>query len=134
MIVGGELWWVVYSPLQSGSTQNLFDNDPDTYVLTRHINPIIIDITLPAPKRLTDLRLLGGSRDLNLLVDLYADSGSPTEHRDSAFHDLRPGEAIDAEFDRPSGLVRRVRITLTDLNQSVAGSVTLRDITLNFAP
>jgi hypothetical protein len=36
------------------------------------------------------------------------------------------------ELDPPPGLVRRVRITLTDLNQSAAGSVTLRDLTLNF--
>ncbi len=134
MIVAGELWWVAYSPLQSGSTQNLFDNDPNTYVLTRSINPIVIDITLPEPKRLTGLTVLGGSYNLDLLVELYADGASQAGRYKSAFHQLRPREPIDVEFDPQPGLVRRVRLTLTDLNQNAAGSVTLRDLALNFVP
>ena len=133
MIVDGELWWVAHSPLQSGSTQALFDNNPNTYVLTRAINPAVIDITLPEPRRMTGLAVLGGSRDLNLLTELYADGASQAGRYESAFHQLRPGKPVDVEFDPPPGLVRRVRITLTDLDQSATGSITLRDLTLNFA-
>ena len=90
MIVGGELWWVAYSPLQFGSTQNLFDNNPNTYVLTRAINPAVIDITLPEPRRMTGLAILGGSRDLNLLTELYADGAAQAGHYESAFHRAAP--------------------------------------------
>jgi len=128
--VGGESWSVAHSPLQSGSPHDLFDNNSDTYVLSSNANPIVIEITLPEPRRITGLSVLGGSRDLKLLAELYADGASQAGRYESAFHQLRPAESVDAEFDPPPGLVRRVRLTMTDLDQNATGSVTLRDLIL----
>jgi hypothetical protein len=133
MVVGGELWWVAHSPLQAGPAQNLFDSDPNTSVLTRGINPAVIEITLPEPRRITELAVLGGSRDLNLLIELYADGASQAGRYETALHQLRPGEPVVVELDPQPGPVRRVRLSLTDLNQGAAGSVTLHDLALSFA-
>jgi hypothetical protein len=130
VIVGRESWSVAHSPQQSGLAQDLFDNNPDTYVVTRQLNPIVIDITLPEPQRVTGLSALGDGHDLNLLVELYADGASQAGRYESTFHQLHPGESVDVEFDPQPGPVRRVRLTLSDLDQNAAGSVTLRDLAL----
>jgi 4-amino-4-deoxy-L-arabinose transferase-like glycosyltransferase len=130
VIVGRESWSVAHSPQQSGLAQDLFDNNPDTYVVTRHLNPIVIDITLPEPQRVTGLSALGDGHDLNLLAELYADGASQAGRYESTFHQLHPGVPVDVEFDPLPGLVRRVRLTLTDLDQNASGSVTLRDLVL----
>jgi len=128
--VGSESWSVAHSPLESGSLQDLFDNNPNTNVVSRNLNPLVIDVTLPQPQRVTGLSVSGGSSDLNLLVEPYVDGVLQAGRYESAFHQLRSGEPIDVEFDPPPGLVRRVRLTLTDLDQNATGRVTLRDLIL----
>jgi hypothetical protein len=131
-VVDGQLWWGTHSPLQQGALQNLFDGNPETWVQTRGSNPLVIDITLPESRRMTGLTLRGGSPDLDLVVELYAEGADQAGRYAGAFRQLRPGESIDIEFDPPPGPVRRARITLTDLNQPATGSVTLRDLILKF--
>lgn len=128
--VNGEVWRIRHTPLQSGVIGNLFDADPSTAATSDNRGPTIIDIALPAAHAITGLTLASDSRDLQLVIEVYADRATQAGRYEGRFTQLRSEQPIKVEFDPPPGKVNRVRLILTDLDQHAGGSVTLRDFAL----
>jgi 4-amino-4-deoxy-L-arabinose transferase-like glycosyltransferase len=128
ILLGGQTVWIDHTPLASGDIQNLFDHNSDTSILTRAINPAIIDITFPSPRRLSGLEVIAGSHAVDLRIQLFGDSATPSLQSSTTYTQLRSNQPIDVTFDLQ--LVRRLRVEIHDRNQSRSGSVTLRSLDL----
>ncbi len=128
VVVNGETWQVSYTSLQNGIIQDLFDHNPDTSVTPRSINPVTIDITLPEPRSITGLTLASDNRDLQLSIEVYADRAAQAGRYESTFSQLRPDQPIEVEFDPPPGSIKRIRLTIKNLNST--DSLALRDLAL----
>ncbi len=126
IILDGQTVWIDHTPLAAGDVQNLFDNNPDTSVLTRAINPAMIDISFPSPRILSGLEVIAGSHDVDLNLQLFGDGATPSFQSSATYTQLRSNQPIGITFNPQP--VRRLRIEVHDRNQGRSGSVTLHSI------
>lgn len=111
---------MLYSPLDLGSTGDLFDNNPATLIRGRDANPLMLELRFAQPRSVTALGLtLATMPRFKIKIGLTRADGSTTSIVQD-YYDLPADPHVDLPIPDSLQQVRSLRIEIYDL-QPIAG-------------
>ncbi len=129
--IDGQTISVLHSQLDVGQIKEVFDGDAFTLVRTLVDNPFFLEMTFPAPRRLTGLTLTTGTLDFNLLIKLYTDENAEPIIFTHDFIHQGADPTVDLPFDpAPSQPITKIRIEVKDLGAAGDAHIHIREIKL----
>jgi hypothetical protein len=128
--IGGEKVQVRHSILDMGSAREMFDGDRSTIARVMEVNPAIVELAFPQPRRLSSVRGDFGAMDMTWHITLL-DSASGSAVVYTATVRRWPQEPrLETAFNRGPAMTSKMRIEITDLRAKDNAKVHIREITL----
>jgi hypothetical protein len=120
---------VAHSMLDMGTAQSIFDGNWDSVARTLEANPFVVELELPAPRRVGGLMLKIGSMQTRATVLLFgAERGAPAR-REAFLRGAFERPIVSMHFAPVDG-VKRLRLELFDPNTGEPAHVHLWDVRL----
>jgi 4-amino-4-deoxy-L-arabinose transferase-like glycosyltransferase len=121
---------VSYSTLDMGQIENIFDGDDNTLMRTLEANPLVVEMTLPAPRDLTGIDLVVGATLVEITARLF---DSPNDPSPTTFTTQLEGvfEAPAVTFDFPETTSAQfIRLEVRNVRESEPTHVHLWEVRL----
>ena len=124
--IGGALVQTEHSAFDIGRIQDLFDKNKDSIARTQDATTMLVDLTFPAPRKMSGLDVTTGSMNVGLKVTLTeAGKNEPTVFSKS-FAQLPPDPTVTLDFGGALS-VKRARIEIANLDGG-DGHVHVREV------
>ena len=121
---------VRHTSFDFGNVANLFDGETFTLARTAGVNPAVIEIDFPTPRRLTGLTLTTGSMDIDLQVELFDAGDTPSYTYTQRYTGLPPDPTVDLNFEPHPGAVSKVRLEIRSPAAEETAHIHIREIRL----
>ncbi len=114
VFVAGEILEIAHSRFDMGSVGDLFDGDVETLARTGRVNPAVIEIRFPSPRRVAGVTVTTGSMDrLRVTLTLFSRGAGPQVVR-RAFEKLPPDPTVRIPLSPPAQAVEKLRIEVEE--------------------
>jgi hypothetical protein len=131
--LNGELVDIGYSKLDGMSIENAFDGSLDSHIKTYDANPLELDLVFPKPRMMEGLTVKVGGEPVNLSADVYADNVSTPIHYEKLATEVAAYKNVRLDFN-PAMAVKRIHITILDVDAPDPSPVHLWEVTFNYPP
>jgi len=126
--LGDETMRMIHSPLDIGTSKDVFDNDIETLMRGREANPFVIDLQFSQPQTIKGLVMDFGRMDFVLRVQVYGtDSTKPIPYK-AEYRQQPPIPHVDMNFDGGPEQVRRIYIEIEQLDPPDEVHIHVREI------
>lgn len=129
VMVDGQLVRILYSQIDMGQPEAIFDGD--TYTLMRGLeaNPFTIDLEFPTGRTISQVSADFANMDFTLKAELFAQDGNTVVYEET-YRGLPGDPHIDLVLDRGPQLVTRLRLEVLSLNGGEQPHIHIREIKL----
>jgi hypothetical protein len=128
VVIGGQTVEVLYSQLEAGQLEDLFDGDTFTLVRGREANPFVLEFSYPYPQTLTALAADFGTMDFTLTAKLYAQGATDPEVYSETYRDLPPDPHIEMAFNKGPQAVSKMRLEILHLHAGETAKIHVREL------
>jgi hypothetical protein len=128
--IGGRTVQVRHSILDMGSAREMFDGDRLTLARVREVNPAIIELVFPEPRKLSSVEGDFGAMDMTWNLSLFASVSDSTVAYTATVRRWPQEPRLETALDRGPAMVSKMRIEITDLNARDTAKIHIREITL----
>jgi hypothetical protein len=128
----GQMVRVVYSQIDMGLPEHVFDNDVHTLMRGLEANPFTIDLYFPEPRQISGLIGDFANMDFTITAELFEDpDGSPIKY-ESTYRGLQGDPHVEMELDNSGKAFTRIRLQILNLNSGEPAHIHIRE--LKFLP
>jgi len=113
-----------------GDINNLFDDDADTLIKTRGINPLVLELEFTEPLKLSGITARVGAEPVEITVEVNGDGGG--RKYTTRAGELGPYKDVPVIFSQVEA-TSRMRISLLDVFAPETGIVHIWELSLDFA-
>jgi hypothetical protein len=110
--VNGEQVSVTRPQFDMGTAAELFDGDTFTLGRTREAHPVVLDITYPAPRALSHLRMVLANDPVQVTAELFTADGRSVARYERSFEAGSGNVHVELPFESAPPGVTRVVITI----------------------
>jgi hypothetical protein len=128
--VGDQLARMIYSQIDMGQPESIFDGDVYTLMRGLEANPFIIDINFPEARQISGLIGDFANMDFKIIVELYDDQGNSPVIYEETYRGLQGDPHIEMAFDNGSQEFSRARVQILSLNPGDPAHIHIRELKL----
>ncbi len=129
VMVDGQLVQILYSQIDMGQPEAIFDGDTFTLMRGLEANPFMIDLEFPTGRTISQVSADFANMDFSLKVELFAQDGSSVVYEET-YRGLPGDPHVDLVLNRGPQLVTRLRLEILSLNGGVQPHIHIREIKL----
>jgi hypothetical protein len=126
---GGEKVRVRHSVLDMGSAREMFDGDRFTLARVMEVNPAVIELAFPQPRKLSSVKGDFGAMDMTWQITLFPSAGESAVAYTATVRRWPQEPRLETTFDRGPAMVSKMRIEITDLRSRDIAKIHIREIT-----
>jgi hypothetical protein len=128
--LNGQPVTIQHSWLDMGVPEQIFDNDPFTWIRGMEANPFILEITFPQPRSIEEITLNLGAMDTDLTVDLYEQEGESPIHYQQSYRQVQEGDILKLKFPDGPHNVYKMHMEILSPYAGEVANVHIRELQL----
>ena len=128
--IGGQAVDLVYSKLDMGRPDDLFDGDVATLARGLEANPFVLEFNYPEPRPIRGLSADFASMDFIVTAKLFADERAEPQVYTQEFRGLPPDPHIEMAFAGAPATVRKLRLEVQQLQSPADVHIHVREVKL----
>ncbi len=129
VMVDGQLVRILYSQIDMGQPEAIFDGDTYTLIRGLEANPFIIDLAFPTGRTISQISADFANMDFTLKVELFALDGNTVLY-EQTYRGLPGDPHVDLVIDRGPQPVTRLRLEILSLNGGERPHIHVRELKL----
>ena len=126
--VDGQTVDLVYSKLDMGRPEDMFDGDVSTLARGLEANPFVLEFHFPEPRSIRGLSAAFASMDFVVTAKLFADEHAEPKVYTQEFRGLPPDPQIEMAFDDAPSTVRKLRLEVLQLQPPTDVHIHVREL------
>jgi 4-amino-4-deoxy-L-arabinose transferase-like glycosyltransferase len=126
--VDGQTVDLVYSKLDMGRPEDIFDGDVSTLARGLEANPFVLEFHFPEPRSIRGLSATFASMDFVVTAKLFADEHAEPKVYTQEFRGLPPDPQIEMAFDDAPSTVRKLRLEVLQLQPPTDVHIHVREL------
>ena len=126
--IGGQAVDLVYSKLDMGRPEDLFDGDVATLARGLEANPFVLEFIYPEPRPIRGLSADFASMDFIVTAKLFADERAEPQVYTQEFRGLPPDPHIEMAFAGAPATVRKLRLEVQQLQPPAEVHIHVREV------
>jgi len=130
VVIGGEKVQVRHSILDMGSAREMFDGDRTTLARVMEVNPAIVELNFPQPRRLSSVKGDFGAMDMTWHVTLLNSASTNAVIYTATVRRWPQEPSLETVFDRGPAMTSTMRIEITDLRAKDNAKIHIRELAL----
>ena len=119
---------LVYSKLDMGRPEDIFDGDVSTLARGLEANPFVLEFHFPEPRSVRGLSAAFASMDFVVTAKLFADEHAEPKVYTQEFRGLPPDPQIEMAFDDAPSTVRKLRLDVLQLQPPTDVHIHVREL------